>query len=56
MSERIEYTEVSPEGMEAPGDVYHYVTQSGLSDVLSCHVPARQSDWIYTHGYPVLTR
>ena len=22
----------------------------------SCHLPARQSDWIYTHGYPVLTR
>ena len=22
----------------------------------SCHVLARQSDWIYTHGYPVLTR
>jgi len=34
MSERIEYTEVSPEGVEALGDVYHYVTQSGLSDVL----------------------
>jgi cytochrome P460 len=22
----------------------------------SCHEPARRSDWIYTHGYPVLTR
>jgi hypothetical protein len=22
----------------------------------ACHVPARQSDWIYTRGYPVLTR
>jgi hypothetical protein len=26
------------------------------SDCQSCHVLARQSDWIYTHGYPVLTR
>jgi hypothetical protein len=25
-------------------------------DCQSCHVPARQSDWIYTSGYPVLTR
>jgi hypothetical protein len=25
-------------------------------DRQSCHVPARRSDWIYTHGYPVLTR
>jgi type IV secretory pathway protease TraF len=22
----------------------------------ACHVPARQSDWIYTEGYPVLAR
>jgi AhpD family alkylhydroperoxidase len=28
MSERIEYTEVSPEGVEALGDVYDYVTSS----------------------------
>ena len=26
------------------------------TDCQSCHVPARQSDWIYTHGYPVLSR
>jgi hypothetical protein len=24
------------------------------TDCQSCHVPARQSDWIYTRGYPVL--
>jgi hypothetical protein len=24
-------------------------------DCQPCHVPARQSDWIYTHGYPVLS-
>jgi hypothetical protein len=26
------------------------------TDCQSCHVPAQQSDWIYTSGYPVLTR
>ena len=26
------------------------------TDCQSCHVLARQSDWIYTHGYPALTR
>ena len=26
------------------------------TDCLTCHVPARQSDWIFTHGYPVLSR
>lgn len=23
-------------------------------DCLSCHIPAKQTDWIYTQGYPVL--
>jgi hypothetical protein len=26
------------------------------TDCRSCHEPARQSDWIYTHGYSALTR
>jgi len=26
------------------------------TDCQSCHEPARQSDWIYTSGYPVLKR
>jgi len=26
------------------------------TDCQSCHEPARQSDWIYTSGYPVLAR
>jgi hypothetical protein len=26
------------------------------ADCQSCHAPARQSDWIYTRGYPVLGR
>ena len=33
--------------------------EAGAAKILidpSCHVPARQSDWIYTRGYPVLTR
>ena len=25
-------------------------------DCLQCHVPARESDWVYTSGYPVLTQ
>jgi hypothetical protein len=24
------------------------------TDCMPCHVPARQTDWIYTHGYPIL--
>ena len=31
-------------------------TSTDYYDCQSCHVLARQSDWIYTHGYPVLTR
>jgi hypothetical protein len=23
-------------------------------DCLGCHIPARQTDWVYVHGYPVL--
>ena len=23
-------------------------------DCKTCHIPARQTDWIYTHGYPIL--
>lgn len=26
------------------------------TDCQSCHIPAQQSDWIYTDGYPVLKR
>jgi hypothetical protein len=26
------------------------------TDCLSCHVPARTSDWVYVDGYPPLTR
>jgi hypothetical protein len=27
-----------------------------IADCQSCHLPARESDWIYTQGYPVLKR
>ena len=27
-----------------------------MTDCQSCHLPARQSGWIYTQGYPVLAR
>jgi hypothetical protein len=26
------------------------------TDCLGCHVPARDSDWVYVHGYPPLKR
>lgn len=26
------------------------------SDCLSCHVPAKETDWIYVHGYPELKK
>jgi AhpD family alkylhydroperoxidase len=34
MSQRIDYTQVSPGGVKALGGVYSYVTQSGLDDQL----------------------
>lgn len=30
--------------------------QSGLSNCYGCHVPATQTDWVFTQGYPALTR
>jgi hypothetical protein len=30
------------------------VTQNYKSECLGCHIPARQNDWIYVQGYPVL--
>jgi hypothetical protein len=24
------------------------------TDCKTCHIPARQTDWVYTHGYPIL--
>lgn len=26
------------------------------TDCLTCHVPAKQTDWIYTQGYPPLQK
>lgn len=34
MSERLDYTKVSPGGVKALGGVYHYVAQCGLDEVL----------------------
>lgn len=30
------------------------VSTSYKKDCLGCHIPAKQTDWIYTNGYPVL--
>lgn len=30
------------------------VSTSYKKDCLGCHIPAKQTDWIYTRGYPVL--
>ncbi len=29
-------------------------TTNYKAECLGCHIPAKSSDWIYTHGYPVL--
>lgn len=34
MSERLDYTQTSPGGVKAFGNVYSYVMQSGLDEVL----------------------
>jgi hypothetical protein len=31
------------------------VTQNYKTECIGCHIPARQDDWIYLSGYPVLT-
>ncbi len=32
------------------------VTEDYKDDCLPCHQPAKQDDWIYLHGYPVLKK
>ncbi|MCA9810550.1 MAG: cytochrome P460 family protein [Candidatus Dadabacteria bacterium] len=36
------------------GDPSRNVSTSYKKDCLGCHIPAKQTDWIYTRGYPVL--
>ena len=31
------------------------VTKNYKTECLGCHIPARNDDWIYLSGYPVLT-
>ena len=38
----------------APDDPQTAVTTDYESECISCHVPARDTDWIYVWGYPVL--
>ena len=32
------------------------VTQNYKTECLGCHIPAREDDWIYLSGYPILQR
>lgn len=32
------------------------VTENYSTECLGCHIPARNTDWIYTRGYPALQR
>jgi hypothetical protein len=36
-------------------DTEKSVTQSYKTECLGCHIPARNDDWIYLSGYPVLS-
>ena len=35
-------------------DVEVPVTRSYIDECLACHTPARDTDWVYVEGYPVL--
>lgn len=35
---------------------HNWKQDEGLSNCYGCHVPTRQTDWVYTEGYPTLRR
>ena len=37
-------------------DPQHTVTKNWRIDCLGCHTPARNTDWVFVEGYPVLQR
>lgn len=37
-------------------DATNTITRNWRTECLGCHVPAKSTDWVYTHGYPVLQR
>lgn len=39
-----------------PGDTKTNVSSDYKVDCLTCHVPAKDTDWIYTEAYPVLKK
>ena len=39
-----------------PGDKKNNVSSDYKVDCLTCHVPAKDTDWIYTEAYPVLSK
>jgi hypothetical protein len=38
-----------------PGNRSQNVSTNFRTDCLGCHVPAKDTDWIYTEAYPTLT-
>ncbi len=38
------------------GETQKNASNNFRADCLACHIPARTTDWIYTQGYPSLTR
>ncbi len=40
----------------SPDDAVNTVSTGFRADCLGCHIPARQTDWIFMDGYPVLTK
>lgn len=38
-----------------PKDKSQNASSNYKNDCLGCHVPAKETDWIYTEGYPVLS-
>lgn len=38
----------------SPGQPFQNLATNYKHDCLSCHVPAKQKDWVYTEAYPVL--
>ena len=37
-----------------PEDPQKLVTQNYKTDCIPCHIPVRETDWVYIHGYPEL--
>jgi hypothetical protein len=36
------------------GDSTNSITRDYKAECIGCHIPAKQTDWVYTQGYPSL--